>query len=598
MRYNTGNPVGTDGSSDPRDLYENAGIIDEWATDRTKRSAPDRLGVERKTWFGIEQDFNDFLENQGYEPVPLSYVDGSPLTVDRSTQLIQRGDNLYSVRLPASFPVTLSGSWVADEPLLVTQVDRSLREQLANGGPYLVDSEVVGYRGRNLRQVLDDTVHCVDSSLLQGLINDFKVVRIPHHAVLTSPGITIPNDRVLIVDGTLQLAANSPDGAKLITSASATPSNISVYGDGELNGNKANQSGSTTKHTLFFFQDGDEISYQVHRARGNYFPRALAGSDTTGMVYLKDCTNSKISNARGYDYGRECFWLEDCSDCEMHNLTAFGGADSWSGFQCHGTRNRAGNWLSLNAGASSGSFDTTYGEIHGWIGINNQFTNVINFGHTGKPASHSVATGIIAIGGSRGGTSNVCNGIQVGGGTVGLQIVNAQAHNSVDSGLQISDSATDITVSNFRAISCGLHGIRLSGAATVSMLLNDIRIQGCGGYAIRADGGCVAEVVGGKCISNTMGFIGTDGSSLVNTTMLRNGSDVFRASQSLVGVTTGSPITISNTNVHTGSDIILQASNAAGVSSQPYLQSIGTGSFVIAVGVNAGAGAFCRYRIL
>ena len=130
------------------------------------------------------------------------------------------------------------------------------------------------------------------------------------------------------------------------------------------------------------------------------------------------------------------------------------------------------------------------------------------------------------------------------------------------------------------------------------MLLNDIRIQGCGGYAIRADGGCVAEVVGGKCISNTMGFIGTDGSSLVNTTMLRNGSDVFRASQSLVGVTTGSPITISNTNVHTGSDIILQASNAAGISSQPYLQSIGTGSFVIAVGVNAGAGAFCRYRIL
>lgn len=457
---------------------------------------------------------------------------------------------------------------------------------------------LIGYRGRKLREVLDDTVHCVDASLLQGLINDFKVVRIPHHAVLTSPGITIPNDRVLIVDGKLQLAANSPDGTKLITSASATPSNISIYGDGELDGNKANQSGASTKHTLVFFQDGDEISYQVRRARGNYFPRAIAGSDTTGMIYFKSCSNSEISNARGYDYGRECFWLEECSDCEMHNLTTFGGADSWSGFQCHGTRNRASNWLSYNAGASSGSFDTTYGEIHGWIGINNTFTNVINFGHTGKPASHSVATGLIAIGGSRGGTSNVCNGIQVGGGTIGLQIVNAQAHNSVDSGIQISDSASDITVSNFRAFNCGLHGVRLSGSSSIHVLLNDIRVQGCAGYAIRADGGIVAEVTGGKCISNTLGFIGVDGTSIVTTSMLRNGSDALFVGQSLVGMVVGTPITINNTNIHTNSRILLQASNAAGASAQPFVQSIGTGQMQIGVAVNATAGAFARIQIM
>ncbi|ORL62915.1 hypothetical protein [Pseudomonas putida] len=598
MRYNTGNPVEPDGSDSPFDLHDNSANFDIWANDRTKTSWPDRLGVERKTWHGMEQQVNDWLAAQGFEPVPLAYVDGSPLTVDRPTQLIERDDNLYSVRLPASFPVSLSGSWSTDEPLLVAQVDRSLREDLANGSPYLVDSGIVGYRGRNLREVLDDTVHCVDGSLLQGLINDFKVVRIPHHAVLTSPGITIPNDRVLIVDGKLQLAANSPDGTKLITSASATPSNISIYGDGELDGNKANQSGASTKHTLVFFQDGDEISYQVRRARGNYFPRAIAGSETTGMIYFKSCSNSEISNARGYDYGRECFWLEECSDCEMHNLTTFGGADSWSGFQCHGTRNRASNWLSYNAGASSGSFDTTYGEIHGWIGINNTFTNVINFGHTGKPASHSVATGLIAIGGSRGGTSNICNGIQVGGGTIGLQIVNAQAHNSVDSGIQISDSASDITVSNFRAFNCGLHGVRLSGSSSIHVLLNDIRVQGCAGYAIRADGGIVAEVTGGKCISNTLGFIGVDGTSIVTTSMLRNGSDALFVGQSLVGMVVGTPITINNTNIHTNSRILLQASNAAGASAQPFVQSIGTGQMQIGVAVNATAGAFARIQIM
>ncbi|WP_172402818.1 hypothetical protein [Pseudomonas putida] len=133
MRYNTGNPVGADGSSSPFDLHDNSGNIDVWANDRTRASWPDRLGVVRKTFWGMEQQVNDWLAAQGFEPVTLTYLDGVPLTVDRPTQLIQRGDNLYSVRLPATFPVELSGTWSADEPILVAQVDRSLREELGGG---------------------------------------------------------------------------------------------------------------------------------------------------------------------------------------------------------------------------------------------------------------------------------------------------------------------------------------------------------------------------------------------------------------------------------------------------------------------------------
>lgn len=133
MRYNTGNPVGADGSSSPFDLHDNSGNIDVWANDRTRASWPDRLGVVRKTFWGMEQQVNDWLAAQGFEPVTLTYLDGVPLTVDRPTQLIQRGDNLYSVRLPATFPVELSGTWSADEPILVAQVDRSFREELGGG---------------------------------------------------------------------------------------------------------------------------------------------------------------------------------------------------------------------------------------------------------------------------------------------------------------------------------------------------------------------------------------------------------------------------------------------------------------------------------
>lgn len=130
MRYDTGNPVGPDGSSDPRDLYDNAGIIDVWATDRTKISEPDRLGVPRKTWFGLEQQVNDWLANQGFEPEPLEYVDGAPLTIDRPSQLVQRAGVLYSVKLPASFPVNLTGTWATDQTRLKVQVDPSLRADI------------------------------------------------------------------------------------------------------------------------------------------------------------------------------------------------------------------------------------------------------------------------------------------------------------------------------------------------------------------------------------------------------------------------------------------------------------------------------------
>ncbi|MGV8455449.1 hypothetical protein ACV34Z_33100, partial [Pseudomonas aeruginosa] len=117
--YATGNPLG---SKDPRDLYDNAENFDTAMNDRENLAWSDRFGVSRKTWFGLEQQVADFLAAQGYEPVPLEYVDGSPLTVDRPTQLIERDGNLYSVKLPASFPVELTGNWATDQNLLVAQV--------------------------------------------------------------------------------------------------------------------------------------------------------------------------------------------------------------------------------------------------------------------------------------------------------------------------------------------------------------------------------------------------------------------------------------------------------------------------------------------
>ncbi|HEJ3308639.1 TPA: exo-alpha-sialidase [Pseudomonas aeruginosa] len=147
--YATGNPLG---SKDPRDLYDNAENLDMAANDRVNVSWNDRLGFQRKTLFGMEQQVNDFLIGTAFEPVPLIYVDGSELVVPSPSKLIQRDGNLYSVRLPASFPVTLSGNWASDEPLLTVRSDQALRQQLAQP----LGSEMIGRGAGTVETALVD----------------------------------------------------------------------------------------------------------------------------------------------------------------------------------------------------------------------------------------------------------------------------------------------------------------------------------------------------------------------------------------------------------------------------------------------------------
>ncbi|MGK2988412.1 hypothetical protein ACSLBS_18470, partial [Pseudomonas aeruginosa] len=159
VRYNTMNPVEPNGSSDFRDLSDNTANLD-LAMNGQALTWTNRIGGEERSWRGIVQWIADWLAAQGFEPGFLEYVDGSPLIVDRPTQLIQRDGNLYSVRLPANFPVTLSGNWAADELLLTVRSDQALRQQLrAPGGAGMIGydpaetypSDTVGYELQALR---------------------------------------------------------------------------------------------------------------------------------------------------------------------------------------------------------------------------------------------------------------------------------------------------------------------------------------------------------------------------------------------------------------------------------------------------------------
>lgn len=126
--YNTLNPLG---STSAKDLSDNASNFDE-GMNSLSPSFYDRFQRRRETWAGMEKMVSDFLEAMGFEATHLVYVDGTPLTVLRPTQLIDRAGSVYKVKMPASFPVNLTGTWATDQLLLVDVGDASLRMDLSN----------------------------------------------------------------------------------------------------------------------------------------------------------------------------------------------------------------------------------------------------------------------------------------------------------------------------------------------------------------------------------------------------------------------------------------------------------------------------------
>lgn len=161
--YNTGNPVG---STDVRDLYDNAQNLDS-LVNGPLASYADRLGAPRKSWRGIEQDFAAFLAASGFELPALEYVGGSPLVVDRPTQLIFRTgfpDTLYGVKSTEPFPATLSGTWATDESRLVVRSDGDLRQDLANSTDPAKGAAILGRGCVSIASIADMRLARQDAS--------------------------------------------------------------------------------------------------------------------------------------------------------------------------------------------------------------------------------------------------------------------------------------------------------------------------------------------------------------------------------------------------------------------------------------------------
>ena len=139
--YNTGNPIG---STDPRDLYDNAQNMDNLGNG-TAPSYPDRLGVERKSWAGMEQDFDEFLASSGYQFLG-DY--SSSIEATAYNQIIREAGEFWRAAASATLPYTTTGAGMPEGGAFVSVGDAVLRQELAGNpadglGAALVNGSVI-----------------------------------------------------------------------------------------------------------------------------------------------------------------------------------------------------------------------------------------------------------------------------------------------------------------------------------------------------------------------------------------------------------------------------------------------------------------------
>jgi|GEM_PF-2791630 len=125
--YNTLNPMP---SSAPKDLYDNAQVIDDYVNSELP-STTDRFGRRRETMAGMEQAFDDFLLSSGFQDIGDYDLNG-PLTITRRNQVFTHAGVYWRAGPDLVLPYTTVNNWATDAPKFVMTGDTTLKADLAS----------------------------------------------------------------------------------------------------------------------------------------------------------------------------------------------------------------------------------------------------------------------------------------------------------------------------------------------------------------------------------------------------------------------------------------------------------------------------------
>jgi len=245
MTFGTGNPIG---STNPKDLKDNAYNLDLLLLGPNP-SYPDRLGVPRKSWKGLEVafdsdqvrresefdtdqaqralEFSEFLENSGFE-TPVDYV--AALGIIRPTQIVRFGGELYRAH-DADLPFTTT-TWAADEVKFFAVGDAVFRQELSEP----TGAKMLGHGREQLNRSIDSVA---------GMLNALPVNlwEFAHYATgYVSGGDPETWIWTPAIQAALDFAASDPKriravyapGGNYLTGLFYVPRGVDFYGDGSI----------------------------------------------------------------------------------------------------------------------------------------------------------------------------------------------------------------------------------------------------------------------------------------------------------------------------------------------------------------------------
>ncbi|WP_185762456.1 hypothetical protein [Raoultella ornithinolytica] len=221
--YKTKNPLG---SAAVKDLYDNAENVDKFVNDRTKEELDDRLGVLRKTWYGMEMIFSRFITyitGRGEQAVgAIGWQElgnwATGLTVDNRQQIVYYNGSWYKYLgnlehvIAGDSPENDGGVWSAENPTgkWSNIGDAALRSNLGSGeGTSLVAKlgnkplvAISYYKNQGLSdqdavQAAFDESSNITFDANVTLTSAIEFDRSESCTVIFSPGITVTNTNFL-----------------------------------------------------------------------------------------------------------------------------------------------------------------------------------------------------------------------------------------------------------------------------------------------------------------------------------------------------------------------------------------------------------------
>ncbi len=391
--------------------------------------------------------------------------------------------------------------------------------------------------------VTDDTVAAT------AMLADVGYVVFPRGRTCVIRNLALIDNAKVFAYGTLKLPAGCSDFDRLLYGASKVGLHLEIA---DVDGNYANQVGAIGTH-LVYLTNCPGATVKLPSLRNHYIAAAAPlpsvdgiRNNSSGAVYLYRCHKATVQIGQLTGWGREGIYLEECNFATVGLDHAQGVyLTEYSGLQVKGVGNTVTHASVDNAGASGVGFDTTYGSISNIRSTNTRENHGVNFGHTGFPATGSVASNIVVEGA-------FVHGISVGAGTQDLLLANVSVYNAGELGINFSDGALRGNITS------GF--VEYSGQANINAYQANVQTRNVDTTRILPRSlkltGVVGQFVEGETVTAT-GSTGAVGRVLNNLTgldqrlLLSGSSGPFTVGGIVTGATSGATGTISTSIVPT-----------------------------------------------